>query len=107
MGERHPPMKRKLNRHTPDAGLHERGAPMVRVDSLRKFPDIVSRLGGNARELLAQAQIDPAVLNKRHAVIPYRSLVHLLERAAAELACPEFGMRLAAAQGGVKILGPL
>jgi hypothetical protein len=31
----------------------------------------------------------------------------LLERTAHELNCPDFGMRLAMTQGGLKVLGPL
>lgn len=99
--------ERKVHGASPDAGANEGGAPIVRVDALRKFPEVVTRLGGDPIGLLAKVQIDPAVLSKRHAVIPYRSLVHLLERAATELACPDFGMRLAVAQGGIKVLGPL
>ena len=90
-----------------DSGAPEAGAAMVRVDALRKFTEVVARLGGDANSLLAKVQIDPAILNNRHAVIPYRSLVLVLERAATELRCPDFGMRLATAQGGVKVLGPL
>ena len=90
-----------------DFGTLEAGTAMVRVDALRKFTEVVARLGGDASSLLAKVQIDPAILNNRHAVIPYRSLVLVLERAAAELRCPDFGMRLAAAQGGIKVLGPL
>lgn len=90
-----------------DSGALEAGTPMVRVDSLRKFSEVVAHLGGDANSLLAKVQIDPAVLNNRHAVIPYRSLVVVLERAATELRCPDFGMRLATAQGGIKVLGPL
>lgn len=90
-----------------DSGALEVGTAMVRVDALRKFPEVVRRLGGDANSLLAKVQIDPAILNNRHAVIPYRSLVHVLERAATELRCPDFGMRLATAQGGIKVLGPL
>jgi len=98
-------------RHSGSLGM-ESGAPgggtaMVRVDALRKFTDAVTQLGGDANALLAKVQIDPAVLANRHAVIPYRSLVHLLERAALELACPDFGMRLASVQDGAKVLGPL
>jgi AraC-like DNA-binding protein len=89
------------------AGALEAGTAMVRVDALRKFTEVVTSLGGDANSLLAKVQIDPAVLNNRYAVIPYRSLVLVLERAASELRCPDFGMRLAAAQGGVKVLGPL
>ncbi|GFE79762.1 putative transcriptional regulatory protein [Steroidobacter agaridevorans] len=85
----------------------ESGAATVRVDGLRKFPELVTRLGGNPRTLLTKSQIDPTVLHNRHAVIPYRSLVMLLERSAHELNCPDFGMRLAMAQGGLKVLGPL
>ncbi|MFC4314638.1 AraC family transcriptional regulator [Steroidobacter flavus] len=85
----------------------ELGAATVRVDGLRKFPEVVARLGDDPSALLTKSQIDPTVLHNRHAVIPYRSLVMLLERAAHELHCPDFGMRLAMAQGGLKVLGPL
>ena len=34
-------------------------------------------------------------------------MVHLLERAASELKCPDFGIRLASAQNGAKVLGPI
>ncbi len=80
---------------------------MVRIDALRKYSDVVKRLGGSPDSLLSKAQIDPASLNNPHAVIPYRSLVLLLERSAAELDCPDFGMRFAALQSGIKVLGPL
>lgn len=83
------------------------GSATVRVDGLRQFPEVVARLGGDPDRLLAKVQIDPATLRNRHAVIPYRSLVQLLERTASELDWPDFGMRLAVAQGGLKVLGPL
>ena len=91
----------------PAPGESDSGPAMVRVDTLRKFPEVVTRLGGDPNSLLAKAQIDPAILRNRHAVVPYRSVVHLLERAAQELNCPDFGMRLAVAQGALKVLGPL
>ena len=83
------------------------GAGMVHSDLLKKFDAVVTHLGGDPNALLAKDQIDPATLTNRHAVIPHRTFVRLLERAAAELSCPDFGMRLAAAQGGVKVLGAL
>ncbi|HWK49524.1 MAG TPA: AraC family transcriptional regulator, partial [Steroidobacter sp.] len=98
---------RKSHLAVDELATRELGATTVRVDSLRKFPEVVARLGGNPRALLTKSQIDPTVLHNRHAVIPYRSLVTLLERAAHELNCPDFGMRLAMAQGGLKVLGPL
>jgi AraC-like DNA-binding protein len=72
----------------------------VRIDGLRQYKELVTRLGGNSDRLLAKVNIDPASLRDRHAVIPYRALV-------LELRCPDFGMRLADAQGGLKVLGPL
>ena len=83
------------------------GSAMVRVDVLRKFTELVATLGGDPHRLLAAFQLDAAILEKPHALIPYRTHVHLLERAAAELDCPDFGMRLADLQGGAKVLGPL
>lgn len=97
---------RKLDAAT-DAESLDPGTAMVRVDALRKFTDVVTKLGGDPKSLLAKVQIDPAILNHRHAVMPYRSLVLILEHAAAELRCPDFGMRLATTQGGIKVLGPL
>jgi AraC-like DNA-binding protein len=82
-------------------------AAVVRVDALRNFREIVTELGGDPVALLSRAQIDPTVLGNRNAVISYRMMVHLLERTAAELNCPDFGMRLANVQGGAKVLGPL
>lgn len=89
------------------APAHDSGAAMVRVDVLQGFSALVAQLGGDASALLAKAQIDPIGLNDRHTLIPHRSFVRLLERACLDLKCPDFGLRLAAAQGGVKVLGPL
>jgi AraC-like DNA-binding protein len=92
---------------TQDAGAHESGTAMVHVGLLQQFREVVTQLGGDANALLLKTQIEPATLDNRHAVVPQRSFVRLLERAAAELSCPDFGMRLAAAQGGAKVIGPL
>lgn len=95
-----------VDRRGGERGPFDGTSALVRVDALRKFGEVVGRLGGNAAALLGGAGIDPALLDHRHALLPYRSLLQLLERCAAELGCPDFGMRLAAAQG-VKVLGPL
>jgi AraC-like DNA-binding protein len=90
-----------------DLGVHDTGTAMIRVDVLQKFPELVAELGGDVTALLSKAQIDPGAVTNRHAVIPHRAYVRLLERAAADLSCPDFGMRLAAVQGGIKVLGPV
>jgi AraC-like DNA-binding protein len=79
----------------------------VRVDALRMFSEVVRELGGDPAALLAQARIPAAALTQAQAVVSYRSMIHLLERSAAELDCPDFGLRLASRQGGIAVLGPL
>src|SRR5690242_7129888 len=92
---------------TDDDQKTDGGTAMVHAGLLLQFREVVAQLGGDASALLLKSQIDPAALDNRHAVVPQRNFVRLLERTAAELSCPDFGMRLAAAQGGVKVIGPL
>jgi AraC-like DNA-binding protein len=99
--------KSKLRAAAAEIGANAAPDALLRIDAVRKFADIVAALGGNPAALLAQVQIDPASLDNPHAMIPHRALAQLLENAAAALQCPDFGMRLAAAQGGLKVLGPL
>ncbi len=80
---------------------------VVRVDALRNFRELVRDLGGDPLSLLTSAQINHEILDSRHAVISYRLMVYLLERAAKTLNCVDFGMRLAERQGGAKVLGPI
>jgi AraC-like DNA-binding protein len=86
---------------------HDGGILTVRADGLRKFAEVVARLGGDGNAMLSRVQIELATLSNRHAVIPFRTLARLLERASVELACPDFGMRVAAAQSELKLMGPL
>lgn len=79
------------------------GFGRVHANILRFLPELVSDMGGDPVALMAQAGMDDA--GGQHAV-GYRQVVQLLERAAAELACPDFGMRLAVRQGGA-MFGPL
>lgn len=80
---------------------------LVRTDTLRFFPDLVAQLGGDPQALLRQAGVDPAVFAGRGGGINLRAMVELLELAAAELKRPDFGMRLAALQGGRRVFGPI
>jgi AraC-like DNA-binding protein len=82
-------------------------ADLVRIDALRNFRNVVEGLRGDPDELLVKSQIEPELLENRHAAIAYRRMAYLLERGASELGCPDFGLRLAAAQEGAKVLGPV
>lgn len=88
--------------------IHDAGT--VRTGTLGKFNDLVTALGGDVSALLGRSQIDPTIWADESGSLPYRSLTQALEQAAAELACPDFGLRLAAAQaqqGASKALGPM
>lgn len=92
--------KERDGRHGPLDGV-------VRVQALRLYTEVVRELGGDPSRLLAMAHIAPQSLTQLDAFISYRSMIHLLERTAVELECPDFGLRLAARQGGIATLGPL
>src|ERR1700677_3264912 len=68
---------------------------MVQAQSLRGYRELVGDLGGNPPRLLRQTGIDPAALSRLTAFISFEELTDLLERSAAELRCPDFGLRLA------------
>ncbi len=79
----------------------------VRVEALRCYSELVERLGGQPRTLLARARIPAHALSKTDAVISYRAMINLLEISAEELNCVDFGLKLASHQGSTAVLGPL
>lgn len=80
---------------------------MVRSESLRYFDALVRELRGDPAALFATARIEPAMVEQRDQLIPYRQMILLLENAAEMLSCPDFGLRLAQRQYTEGILGPL
>lgn len=90
-----------------DAGDASPRAALVRVESLRLYPEVVRRLGGNPEEILAREPLDIALIEQPGSMIPYRKMIRLLHRTAVELGRPDFGLVLASRQGGAAVLGPL
>lgn len=80
---------------------------MARAEALSGFTQLVERLGGDGEAYMNRFAIDPAIMEDANGLIPYRLMVQLLEYAAGDLHCPDFGMKLAAMQGPFKIVGPL
>ncbi|MFF9629998.1 AraC family transcriptional regulator ligand-binding domain-containing protein [Streptomyces fradiae] len=80
--------------------------PMIRAASLRGFVPLVERLGGEADALLARFGLARQALDSDEALIPITANDLVLDAAAAELGCPDLGLRLAEAQD-LSILGPL
>lgn len=90
-----------------DEPKHRSPPETVDIDSLRGFPELVYQLGGDPGSILWRASIDPSQLGKAGAVIEYRALLDAMQLAAETLDCPDFGMRLAALQGGNRSIGPI
>lgn len=79
----------------------------LHASMLRYFPELVAELGGSVERLLERSGMAPECLRQGAPELHYRQAIELLERAAAELGCTDFGMRLAMRQGGCDIYGPL
>jgi AraC-like DNA-binding protein len=79
----------------------------VRADAIRFLPELITGCGGDPGALLQAARIDPRVLTTRGAILDYRAMVNLLDMSARQLNCADFGMRLAARQGGTRVMGPI
>lgn len=80
--------------------------PFIRAASLRGFVDLVDELGGEPETLLRRFGLDREVLSDDDGLIPITAHDLMLDTAAQELSCPDFGLRLAETQD-LSILGPL
>jgi AraC-like DNA-binding protein len=79
---------------------------MVQAQSLRGYRELVHDLGGSSTRLLRKSGVDPTAIKQLTAFISFESLIDLLEHSAADLNCPDFGLRLAERQD-IGILGTL
>lgn len=90
-----------------DQDVRHAAHDIVRCDALHRFEEFVKELGGDPYQQMQRVSVDPDILKKENGIIPYRSLIHLLQNCSVDLNCPSFGMQLAARQGGLRVLGPL
>lgn len=81
-------------------------AIMGRAAGLRGYRELVDELGGDGAALLRRFGIAPEAPDSDDAILTTESMGWALEVAAAELACPDFGLRLATRQD-LSLLGPL
>ncbi|HEX7855641.1 MAG TPA: AraC family transcriptional regulator ligand-binding domain-containing protein [Sphingobium sp.] len=80
---------------------------LVFAGTLIQFSELVRELGGEPLPLLHAARIEPAKVDHVMPQVSFRSMIDLLEGAAEALHCPDFGMRLAARQGGGQVFGAI
>ncbi|TNM46133.1 AraC family transcriptional regulator [Nocardioides albidus] len=79
---------------------------LVRATSLTGYRELTRSLGGDPDALLRRFGIDPEVAGDIDAFVDFRALVALHEATAAEVATPDFCLRLSEYQG-LEILGPV
>jgi len=85
--------------------LHDMN-PLIRTTSFGGFRELVTLLGHDPQPFLARFRIRPELLDDEDARVPFQSLVTLLESVAEELACADFGLRMAEYQN-LAVLGPI
>ncbi|MEV0355440.1 AraC family transcriptional regulator ligand-binding domain-containing protein [Nocardia sp. NPDC050697] len=78
----------------------------VRSAAVRGLRAVVAELGGDAERYARSARLPVAVLDSDDVLVPARAIGELLELAAADLACADLGLRLAARQD-LTMLGSL
>ncbi len=79
---------------------------LIRSGSLMGFSDLVNDLGGDSKLLLGKVNLTHSDLLDGDNMVPFESMVMLLEHAASELNCPSFGLKLSTHQD-LKALGSL
>lgn len=80
--------------------------PLIRAASLRGFGPLVTELGGDSDGLLERFGIAREVLESDDGLLDITAHDQMLDSAADELSCPDFGLRLAEHQD-LTILGPV
>ncbi|ARU89019.1 AraC family transcriptional regulator [Pseudomonas sp. M30-35] len=79
---------------------------LIRTTSFIGFRELVTELGGDPIRLLERFRVPINLLDEEDASVQLRTLIELLECAAEELDCPDFGLRMAEYQD-IHILGPV
>ena len=81
-------------------------ASLIRATNLWGYGDLVRELGEDPQPFLARFGIPPGIEYQEDAFVSFEPVVRMLEASAAELDCPDFGLRLSRWQG-LDILGPI
>lgn len=80
--------------------------PLIRSTSLRGFIPLVTELGGDPYDYLDRFGISRLLVERSTGLVPITAHDRMLDAAATELDCPDFGLCLAEHQD-VGILGPI
>jgi AraC-like DNA-binding protein len=89
-----------------ERGFETRTFDLVHADLCRGFAQLVRELGGEHEALLRAVGLETDFPPGVKPALNYGGWACLLERSAAALQCSDFGLRLAARQGG-SVFGPM
>jgi AraC-like DNA-binding protein len=81
-------------------------ASLIRATNLWGYGDLVRELGRDPEPFLSRFGIPAGIEYEEDAFVSFEPVVRMLEASAAELDCPDFGLRLSRWQG-LDILGPI
>src|ERR1700691_579001 len=84
----------------------DRMGSLIRATNLWGYSDLVRELGADPEPFLSRFRIPPGVEYEDDAFISFEAFVRMLEASAADLDCPDFGLRLSRWQG-LDVLGPI
>lgn len=79
---------------------------MLRARAMTGVPETIRELGRDPKPFLAAFHVQEEMINNPKQMVPYLTLIQMLERAADEFDCPDFGMRVGLKQG-LSVLGPI
>ncbi|MET9377463.1 AraC family transcriptional regulator ligand-binding domain-containing protein [Streptomyces sp. NPDC002992] len=72
--------------------------PVIRSAGLRGFRATVAELGGDAEDFVRRVNLPLAALDSDDLLVEDEAMATVLELAAADLACPDLGLRMASRQ---------
>jgi AraC-like DNA-binding protein len=79
---------------------------LIRATNLWGYGDLIRELGGDPEPFLSRFHIPPGIDYQEDAFVSFEAFVRMLDASAAELGCPDFGLRLSRWQG-LDVLGPI
>lgn len=69
-------------------------------------PETIRELGGDPVRFLAEFHLKEDMIDNPKQMMPYLGFIQMLERAASDFDCPDFGLRVGLKQG-MSVLGPI
>lgn len=79
---------------------------LLRTRAILGVPETIEELGGDPDRFLGEFGLRREMIDDPKHMMPYPTLIQLMERAAEEFGCPDFGLRVGVKQG-MTVLGPI